>query len=240
MAQQLPEVDNARYTPHLNMKQYENDKKVQESYNKDTQQANIKQVIKVKASELIEDRLYIGTQWMAHDTQSMKELGIKYLISCFKDEWSFVNNLKDLQENMIMIEEMDDENKTEIEQVANDYIQSLVTIMKENNKDRVLIYCKSSVNKSPTIAILTMMLLDDKSLKESYEFVKEKHGKIMCISDEFMKQLREYDYKLYGKYSTNEKQLETKQSKYEAILAKMKETQAQLAKEQADKATDDQ
>ena len=233
--QSLPEVDNARYTPHVNMKQYENNEEIESAYNKDTQQANIKQVIKVNATELIKDRLYLGTQWLAHDTQSMTELGIKYLLSCFNDDWGFVNNLKELQENMIIIEEMEaDENKENdnIKKIPDTYIEALVAIMKENSKEKVLIYCKSSVNLSPTIAIATIMLLQGMTLKDAFEFVKEKHCKILCISDEWMKGLREYDKKLYGEYSTEEKQLETKASKYAAILAKMEATKKQLAKEQ--------
>ena len=219
---------------HDNKGQYKDNEEVEQVYNKATQEANVKQVIKVKATELIPDRLYLGTQWLAHDTQSMKELGIKYLISCMKDEWGFVNNLKELEENMIVIEEMDDENKENdnIEEIANTYIQSLVAVMKENTSDKVLIYCKSSANLSPCIAVLTIMLLENKTLKEAHEFVKEKHGKIMCISDDWMKSLREYDKKLYGEYSTDEKQLETKQTKIADIMAKIQAAKAQLAKEQ--------
>eukprot|EP01083_Nonionella_stella_P000028 72_1 len=227
----------------LNMAQqvdFQNDEVIQQSYNKDTQEANIKQVYKVNATELSE-QLYLGTQWQAHDTKTMTELGITHLISCFKDKWDFVNNLKALEETRVEITEMEaDENKYSentlpLNEILNNYLIPFLDIVCKKETNKIFIYCNSSVNHSPTIAVVMIMHLQKKNLKQAYDEVKRKHGKMMCVSKGWMKQLRELDKKLYGQYSTKDDALETKESKYAAILAKMKQTKLELAKEAENK-----
>ncbi len=60
-------------------KSYEDDEVVQTVFNKKSQSANIKQVYKVKATELT-PQILLGTQWQAHDTKTMKELGVTHLM----------------------------------------------------------------------------------------------------------------------------------------------------------------
>eukprot|EP01084_Bolivina_argentea_P180864 312438_1 len=231
------EADNSRYTQHVNLKQYKNDDVVQQTYNKETQDANIKQVYKVSVTEL-SAQLYIGTQWQAHDTKSMNEVGITHLISCMNDDWGFVNNLKPLEDNRCEIKEMQtDENKYDkdtlpLNDMLNNYVIPFVDVVLKDEKNKILFYCKSATNNSPTIAIITVMYSQKKNLKEAYDFVKGKHGKLLCVSDAWMKQLRELDNKLYGKYSTKSDDVQTKEAKMAAILAKMQKAKAQLAQEQ--------
>ena len=239
MAQQTKQdVDVAKYVQHINQKQYENDETVQSIYNEKTQQANIKQVYKVHVTQLT-NSLFLGTQWQAHDTNTMKSLAITHLISCIKDDWSFVNNLKNLEQTRIEISEMvSDENKYDddnlpLEQIWNNYLKDALDIILKKNGNKILIYCNSSSNHSPTIAIVIMMYSQGNNLKDAYDFVKARQGRMMCISDGWMKQLRELDKKLHGKYSTKDNEIETQQSKRESILAKIKKAQQQLKQETA-------
>eukprot|EP00483_Globobulimina_turgida_P008905 UN08923 len=126
-------IDNSRYSQYVNLKQYKNDQVVQQTYNKDTQQANIKQVYKVSVTELT-PQIFIGTQWQAHDTKTMLGLGITHLISCISDDWDFVNNLKKLEENRIVIGEMQtdenkyDDNKLPLNEILNNCVIPFVDV----------------------------------------------------------------------------------------------------------------
>ena len=88
-------------------KSYEADEVVKTVFNEKSQSANIKQVYKVKATELT-PQIMLGTQWQAHDTKTMKEFGVTHLISCMKDDWGFVHNLKKLDETRVEMEDIDD------------------------------------------------------------------------------------------------------------------------------------
>ena len=112
-------------------------------------------------------------------------------------------------------------------------------IVLAEKSNRILVYCNSSTNHSPTIAVVMMMHSKGMDLKTAHHFVAEKHGKMMCISSEWMEQLRDLDLKLYGKHSTKGQELETKESKYAAILAKMQKAKMELAQNQNTTAVSD-
>ena len=213
---------------------YQEDEVVKEVFNPQSQSANIKQVYKVNATELT-PQILLGTQWQAHDTNTMKELGITHLISCMKDDWGFVHNLKALDEMRIEIEEMDKmengmtSDTLPIHDILEEVLSPFLQIVLENESHRILVYCNSSTNHSPTIGVVMMMHSKGMDLKTAHQFVKDKHGKMMCISGEWMKQLQALDYKLFGKHSTKGIEIETKETKMAAILAKMQKAKLELA-----------
>lgn len=222
---------------------YEADDVVKEAFNPQSQSANIKQVYKVKATELT-SQILLGTQWQAHDTKTMKELGISHLISCMKDDWGFVHNLKSLDETRIEIEEMDkmengmksgndgNAETVPIQDILDNVLSPFLEIVLKEKSNRILVYCSSSTNHSPTIGVALMMHSEGMDLKTAHQFVKDKHGKMMCISAEWMKQLQALDYKLFGKHSAKGIEIETKETKMAAILAKMQKAKLELAQNQ--------
>merc|ERR1719334_640293 len=145
----------------LPKKSYEADGVVKSVFNEKSQSANIKQVYKVKATELT-SQILVGTQWQAHDTKTMKELGITHLISCMKDEWGFVHNLKKLDETRVEIADIDQKEKgmdgdtLPIYDILDDVLSPFLEFVLMENKNRILVYCNSAVNHSPTIAVVMM------------------------------------------------------------------------------------
>ena len=123
--------------------------------------------------------------------------------------------------------------------VLENVLSPFLDIVLAQKSNRILVYCNSSTNHSPTMAVVMMMHSKGMDLKTAHQFVAQKHGKMMCVSSEWMEQLRALDLRLNGKHSTKGQELETKESKVAAILAKMQKAKLELAQKQNDSAVAD-
>ena len=123
--------------------------------------------------------------------------------------------------------------------ILNDFFAFVDSALQQQS-NVVLIYCASSTNKSPTLAIAYLMHANQMTLADAVAKVKGLHGKKMCLSDGYMGQLREWDVRVNGVDSMenanntngNANNAQTKSAKIAAILAKMKATEQQLQREE--------
>merc|ERR1719499_476515 len=103
---------------------------------------------------------------------------------------------------------MDDHGYTSLEDLFPDSFKFLREALKSGESSKVLIHCKSGINRSTTLAIGFLMDLKGMNLKDAYTLVKNKRPQT-CPHDSYAKQLIEYDELKFGKASIKYEEMET-------------------------------
>jgi len=150
----------------------------------------------------ITKRVFIGTKRQAYDKEMLKELGITHICCCLS------GGMMDTDCKFRRFP-MDDRGYSKLEEgIFASAFKFLNKAMNENEDNKVLIHCKSGVNRSNTLTIGFLMEFQNITLKEAYEMVKE--GRPMtCLHDDYAKQLIEFDINKFGKSSIKYEQMET-------------------------------
>ena len=151
------------------------------------------------------DHVYLGTAHHAWKEEILQKLNITHVVCCISGSVQFNQKLK-IKRLMIPMDDRGYSVLTEKIEQATPFITDAIENKDDNNN--VLIHCKSSVNRSPTITVAFLMKYKKMTLKEAHDLVY-KHHELMCCHHNYMDQLREFDKSLYGKYSTKPDELLT-------------------------------
>ena len=163
--------------------------------------------------------VHLGTVNHAWDEQILQKLKITHIVCCISGAISKSNdNIKRL------IIPMDDRGYSVLKEKIEKAFSFITKAIKNNQN--VLIHCKSSVNRSPTITVAFLMYHKQMTLKEAHGIVSKQHA-LICCHHNYMDQLRECDMNLHGSYSTKPDELETTKS----MMAKLRQ---QFAKQNSE------
>ena len=187
-----------------------------------------------KPSKII-DKVYLGTAFHAWNDEILKQFNITHIVCCISGSSSF----KDNKIKRLMIP-MDDRGYSVLTKKTKQAFPFITTAIEENNSNNnnnVLIHCKSSVNRSPTITVAFIMYYKKLNLKDAHGLVEKNH-ELMCCHHNYMDQLREYDKSLYGKYSTKPDELLTTKTMMAKLREKLAKEKNKEDKEQKDDVQD--
>uniref|UniRef100_A0A0N4ZSP9 Protein-tyrosine-phosphatase n=1 Tax=Parastrongyloides trichosuri TaxID=131310 RepID=A0A0N4ZSP9_PARTI len=120
--------------------------------------------------------------------KKIKELGITHIIDCTN-----IPNPKKFNDVKLLEIPIDDKERVKIDI----HFDSVIEFVKEakNSDGKVLIYCVAGVSRSPTLAIISLVALEDVSLKESYLHVNNVRP-IISPNIGFWRQMIEFEMKV--------------------------------------------
>ena len=172
----------------------------------------------------ITDQIYLGSSASTNE-KIVKELRITHILSCIGG-MTINDEIKRLRVAM------DDRGHSQLETDIFKRAFPWLTQAMSNKDNRILIHCSMGVNRSPTVTVGFLMHHLKYDLKKAHDFVLS-HRESILIHDKYMSQLREFDLKLFGKYSTKPDQLPTTSSVMRAVFAEISKEKEEQEQEQA-------
>lgn len=147
--------------------------------------------LNVRATEVIPN-VFLGNASDATDHEFLTNNNIKYILNLTCKCPNYFSGNTQFHYKQIKIEDSCRENIKEIIADAIEFID-----LAKADQCSVLIHCQGGVSRSPTVTIAYLMHLNKLTLKDAYQFVKEKRP---CIAPNlnFMGQLLEMDSKTRG------------------------------------------
>ena len=138
--------------------------------------------LKFEASEIIEDKLYLGNEGSSFSKKKLKKKGITDIIIVGYNLYKFYP--KDFNYKQIEID--DDEH----EDILKYFIPIILYIL--NNEDKVFfIHCQAGISRSASIVISIIMFMKKLNFEEAFKFVSNKR-KIISPNFGFIQQLKEF------------------------------------------------
>jgi protein-tyrosine phosphatase len=152
---------------------------------------------------LIMKHVYLGSMW-ATAANILEEYNIGYIVRCVggRDE----TNMGVIK----MVYPMDDTGRSDISDIVTrnaKFIDDAYDKCVESDR-AILFHCSAGVNRSSALLIAWIMHKFRMDLRDAHCLVSQRREKV-CIHDKYMEQLREWDNKLFGVYSTYEGELLT-------------------------------
>ena len=174
-----------------------------------------KEMTKMFYPSQITDQIFLGGHEATRES-IVKELKITHILACISG--MLINSNDNIKRLRVP---MDDRGYSQLEnnsfKVSFPWLKQALS--KKENK--VLIHCSMGVNRSSTLTVGFLMEYLNYNLKKSHNFVLSKRESIL-IHDKYMSQLREFDLKKFGKYSTKEDELPTTSSVMKQVLQKIR------------------
>ena len=138
--------------------------------------------LKFEASEIIEDKLYLGNEGSSFSKKKLKKKGITDIIIVGYNLYKFYP--EDFNYKQI---EIDD---NEHEEILKYFIPIILYIL--NNEDKVFfIHCQAGISRSASIVISIIMFIKKLNFEEAFKFVSNKR-KIISPNFGFIQQLKEF------------------------------------------------
>ena len=138
--------------------------------------------LKFEASEIIEDKLYLGNEGSSFSKKKLKKRGITDIIIVGYNLYKFYP--EDFNYKQI---EIDD---NEHEEILKYFIPIILYIL--NNEDKVFfIHCQAGISRSASIVISIIMFMKKLNFEEAFKFVSNKR-KIISPNFGFIQQLKEF------------------------------------------------
>ena len=170
----------------------------------------------------ITDQIYLGSNASTHE-KIIKELKITHILSCIGGM-----NMNDEIKRLRV--PMDDRGYSQLETDIFKRAFPWLTKAMSNKDNHVLIHCSMGVNRSSTVTVGFLMHHLKYDLKKAHDFVLS-HRESILIHDKYMSQLREFDLKLFGKYSTKPDELPTTSSVMRQVLEKIQKEKEEKEQE---------
>ena len=142
--------------------------------------------LKFEASEIIEDKLYLGNEGSSFLKNDLKKLGITNIIIIGYYLYKFYPNDFDYK-----IIEVDDD---ETEDILQYFIPVIIYFL--NIKGKCFIHCQAGMSRSASFTIAIVMFIKKLNFQNAYDYVL-KRRKIICPNFGFIEQLKEFDEMLY-------------------------------------------
>jgi len=149
--------------------------------------------IQMDISEIL-DYLYLGAKTISEDAQSLKDMGITYVINCT------VNEPNHFEGNGVVYMRIAVEDRVDDLACLKPFFDSsgdFIEIAK-NTSSKVLVHCTMGMSRSSTIVIAYLMKHKDMNLATALQFTKERRAMVSPNSG-FMKQLIEFEEAIFGK-----------------------------------------
>eukprot|EP01089_Gocevia_fonbrunei_P012981 TRINITY_DN3207_c0_g1_i1.p1 TRINITY_DN3207_c0_g1~~TRINITY_DN3207_c0_g1_i1.p1 ORF type:complete len:292 (-),score=45.56 TRINITY_DN3207_c0_g1_i1:46-921(-) len=140
-------------------------------------------------SIILEDFLYLSGWPAATYKAGLDSLEIKNIVNCTPDDPPYPSEYTYLHIN---IDDYASQNITIHFEKAIEFIREV-----RNKNEKVLVHCHAGISRSATIVIAYLMTEHKWTLKQTYGHVKT-HRKIISPNPGFIRQLSEYELKLYG------------------------------------------
>lgn len=138
--------------------------------------------LKFEASEILEDKLYLGNEGSSFSKKKLKKKGITDIIIVGYNLYKFYP--EDFNYKQI---EIDD---NEHEEILKYFIPIILYIL--NNEDKVFfIHCQAGISRSASIVISIIMFMKKLNFEEAFKFVSNKR-KIISPNFGFIQQLKEF------------------------------------------------
>ena len=138
--------------------------------------------LKFEASEILEDKLYLGNEGSSFSKKKLKKRGITDIIIVGYNLYKFYP--EDFNYKQI---EIDD---NEHEEILKYFIPIILYIL--NNEDKVFfIHCQAGISRSASIVISIIMFMKKLNFEEAFKFVSNKR-KIISPNFGFIQQLKEF------------------------------------------------
>jgi len=143
--------------------------------------------------------ILLGSAAGAGNTRLLEENKIRYILNV-SDRVRFRRIADKDSEIKIHFVPISDFGDTELGEV----LEECFAIIDEarNSKQNILVHCQGGVNRSPTVVIAYLMIRLNRTLKESYQTVKESRSQI-SPHELYMKQLLECEQRLFGMNTIN-------------------------------------
>lgn len=153
---------------------------------------SIKGVHRYWADEVL-PYLYLGSAKDAHDLEGLNEHKITHILNCADDVADVFPG--QFQYKRLEVKDFgEDEGISRVFQDACTYIDD---IRRSNGKCRVLVHCFAGQNRSVTITIAALMLMNKENLLDTYKYVRSKRPRACPFLDNRV-QLLEFEKTLYG------------------------------------------
>lgn len=140
-------------------------------------------------TELIPNKLYLGSIVAARDLEKINLFQIKGILNCSP-------SIRNYFESKCVYYNIDIEDQVQCD-ISSFFEATHEFVAKQGC---VLIHCLGGASRSVTFCISYLMKYQNMNLKESYDFIRDKRF-IIHPNIGFMKQLLEYELKLFGKNS---------------------------------------
>ena len=138
----------------------------------------------------ITENLYLGNLSAAENTQNLKELGIKKVLSILDEfAWPKYHETLNIEHKKISAQDMDDQNIIK-------YFGECLKFIKGN--DKTLVHCAVGASRSASIVIAYIMWTKKMPFKEALEFVQKKRF-IVYPNFGFREQLQLFEKELIEK-----------------------------------------
>jgi predicted protein tyrosine phosphatase len=145
-------------------------------------------------SEIIPNKLYLGSLDDAINEQWLQMHNIKCIISVFHEPMEYMEQIKGLATKANILHHIVPVPDVWDVQIL-DHMDYLYNVMETN--EVVLIHCIFGISRSPTIAISYLMLKYKIYLDQATKIIlKERH--FIFPNDGFIKQLIALEYKIFG------------------------------------------
>ena len=167
----------------------------------------------LRVPSAIREWLYLGSEDHFFDEELLKKLGITHVLSCVSGS---VGQREDVVHFRVP---MSDTGTSMLEDIvfAEAFPWLMDTLQQPDTK--VLVHCHAGINRSATVVVGFLMFAEKLPLKKAHQVVESRRG--ICIHDDYMKQLREYDKALVGEYSTAPDELPTTSSMMRKAMEKI-------------------
>lgn len=141
----------------------------------------------------ITEYIYLGSEWNSSNKSEMKLLGITHILNVAIESPNYFP--QEMEYYNIRIKDLEDSTISRHFAKAHAFIDSAVEM-----KKGVLVHCGLGISRSTTIVVSWLMKANKWTLQKSYKHVKDLRP-VVKPNRGFIKQLMEYDVKLYGKSS---------------------------------------
>eukprot|EP01095_Lingulamoeba_sp_RSL-Kostka_P009441 TRINITY_DN3270_c0_g1_i1.p1 TRINITY_DN3270_c0_g1~~TRINITY_DN3270_c0_g1_i1.p1 ORF type:complete len:176 (+),score=37.21 TRINITY_DN3270_c0_g1_i1:41-568(+) len=139
----------------------------------------------------VTDYMYLGDYLDVSNKKTLDNLKITHILNVADDVQNYFP--KDYIYKNLMVRDLgQDEGITRVFDEAFDFINKV-----KQEETRVFVHCIAGINRSPTICIASLMKLENKTLKESYDMIVDKR-QIQPFNDN-IEALINFEKKLYQK-----------------------------------------
>jgi len=130
------------------------------------------------ASEILDSWLYLGSGWAAEDIDALRKFKITHILNVADDVQNFYEDLGEFKYVRLDVKDMgQDEGISRVFERAYEF----VTQAREAS-GRVLVHCAAGVNRSATVTIALLMMLESLPLRDAVRRVRSKRN-IMPFKD---------------------------------------------------------
>lgn len=140
------------------------------------------------------DHVFLGDIVASENTNLLKELNIKVIISLIKEENKDKREVRNIKHYNFGVEDGRNENISK-------FFPEINTIIKEfiDKKENILIHCYNAVSRSVTV-LTAYLISTGMTLKDSLQLIKDKRGDKVYTKPNigFMKQLFKYEREVLG------------------------------------------